>query len=368
MRRIGAEDRLHRPSALRVPMIDGTGHRSVLALPPLPSPLHLLAGVLAWDALSLSDRLSVIRFGSALHSAPDPGLTVRQWLDQRRQTPQLCRMLWEPLALATLNQSIDAAGAQPFHAVLTRLFGPEPDSSALLMSAVPLDELWAEPARSFLESAGSTVTTNAPARICLSDGRATGVRVRTDFIPSSTVISAVPWFAFADLIDGDMPAALTGIARSAATMASAPIVTVNLWFEGRSMHDAMVGLPGRTFQWVFDKRLLVGTSQSHVSMVASGADAVFGSPNETLIATALQELCAALPRFKDVALRHAMVIRERRATFSLRPGGPARPPTETPVAGLVLAGDWIETGLPATIEGAVISGHRAARAVLAMGG
>jgi uncharacterized protein with NAD-binding domain and iron-sulfur cluster len=58
-------------------------------------------------------------------------------------------------------------------------------------------------------------------------------------------------------------------------------------------------------------------------------------------------------------------VREPRATMSLAPGGPGRPPTVTPLAGFYLAGDWTDTGLPATIEGAVLSGHRAAEAVLA---
>ena len=59
-------------------------------------------------------------------------------------------------------------------------------------------------------------------------------------------------------------------------------------------------------------------------------------------------------------------MRERRATFSLAPGQPARPATVTGVRGLFLAGDWIDTGLPATIESAVRSGHRAADAVLGL--
>jgi uncharacterized protein with NAD-binding domain and iron-sulfur cluster len=53
-------------------------------------------------------------------------------------------------------------------------------------------------------------------------------------------------------------------------------------------------------------------------------------------------------------------VREKQATFSLAPGQPRRPGTATPIGGLVLAGDWIDTGLPGTIESAVVSGHRAA--------
>jgi zeta-carotene desaturase len=63
-------------------------------------------------------------------------------------------------------------------------------------------------------------------------------------------------------------------------------------------------------------------------------------------------------------MTRGVVVRERRATFSVAPGQPPRPSVETAVSGLFLAGDWIDTGLPATIEGAVMSGHLAADAVL----
>jgi zeta-carotene desaturase len=89
-----------------------------------------------------------------------------------------------------------------------------------------------------------------------------------------------------------------------------------------------------------------------------------GEGTSALVARAADEIRQALPGARDARLLRGAVIREKRATFSLAPGQPARPGTWTGVRGLVLAGDWIDTGLPGTIEGAVVSGHRAARAVL----
>jgi zeta-carotene desaturase len=77
----------------------------------------------------------------------------------------------------------------------------------------------------------------------------------------------------------------------------------------------------------------------------------------------MRELTEALPAVRGAELRRAVVVREKRATFSVAPGQPRRPGVETVIPGLFLAGDWIDTGLPATIEGAVVSGHRAAAAV-----
>ena len=82
------------------------------------------------------------------------------------------------------------------------------------------------------------------------------------------------------------------------------------------------------------------------------------------MADAAREIGRALPRAGAARLVRGTVIREKRATFSLAPGQPARPGTRTPIAGLLLAGDWIDTGLPGTIESAVVSGHRAAAEVV----
>jgi uncharacterized protein with NAD-binding domain and iron-sulfur cluster len=97
-----------------------------------------------------------------------------------------------------------------------------------------------------------------------------------------------------------------------------------------------------------------------VSLVSSGASAIVGRTNDELIAMAHQELIEALPEARRATLRRSTVVREPRATFSLAPGQPARPQTQTDIKRFLLAGDWVDTGLPATIESAVRSGHRAA--------
>jgi hydroxysqualene dehydroxylase len=101
-----------------------------------------------------------------------------------------------------------------------------------------------------------------------------------------------------------------------------------------------------------------------LSLVASGADALVGADNDRLVALAAREVAASIPGARDAVLRRGTVIREKRATFSLSPGEPPRPGVATPVRGLLLAGDWIETGLPGTIESAAVAGHRAAQSVI----
>jgi uncharacterized protein with NAD-binding domain and iron-sulfur cluster len=144
--------------------------------------------------------------------------------------------------------------------------------------------------------------------------------------------------------------------------APSPIVTVNLWFDRPVLDEPFIGLPGRTMQWVFDKRLVVGDKASHLTLVSSGAADIVSRTNADLIQLALQELTSSIPAATEARVVNATVVREPRATFSLAPGQPPRPSTATAVSGLFLAGDWVDTGLPATIEGAVRSGHWAAQA------
>jgi len=97
-----------------------------------------------------------------------------------------------------------------------------------------------------------------------------------------------------------------------------------------------------------------------LSLVSSGAATIAARTNEALIASAHAQLLEAFPRARGVQMLRATVIREPNATFSLAPGQPLRPGTLTPIRGLYVAGDWVDTGLPATIESAVRSGHAAA--------
>jgi zeta-carotene desaturase len=366
LRRLGTAGRLHRPATLSVPMIDERGWRTELRCPALPPPLNLLAGIMAWDALSVRERLAIFRIGIALKRR-DPTTadeTVRQWLLRHRQSPRLCRLFWEPLALATLNQSIDVAAAEIFVAVISRMFSEDPEAASLLLPAVPLDDLYVTPAVATLAAAGCTITTRARASIDCDERGIRGIDVAEQRLHVAAVICAVPWFAMADAFVS-VPPSLEPVLTNAAHLGDSPIVTVNLWFESWRSAETMLGLPGRSFQWLFDRGSYLRDVQTHVSLISSGAEAICAQSNADLIQLALADLREALPEVRSATLRHAGVIRERRATFSLKPGGPPRPSTRTPVAGLFLAGDWIDTGLPATIESAVLSGHRAARAVLA---
>ena len=370
LREMDVLDHVRVQPELAITMIDRTGHRSRLVCPTMPAPFHLLAGVMDWDALDWWDKLASLRMATPLgiarrqlaggrDIAASPGETVDAWLVRNGQTERLREMLWHPLALAALNQPAQVAAAPPFARVLAEMFASDPRASAIALPTKPLHTMYAEPARLYVESRGGKVVTGVTARVSVDAAGVAAVEGGSERWPASTVVSAVPWFALAGLFEPHPPE-LSKIVSRASTMASSPIVTVNLWFDRSVLDVPFAGLPGRAMQWVFDKSAVFGDGAAHLSLVSSGASPLVDQTNDELIAAAHQELLEALPGIRPARLLRGTVIREPRATFSLAPGQPPRPESRTPVRGLFLAGDWVDTGLPATIESAVRSGHTAA--------
>jgi hydroxysqualene dehydroxylase len=374
LRRIGTDGLVALDDRLSVDFVDRQGTRTRLQSASLPPPWHLLGGLARWSALSWLDRLAALRLGPAMRRAAravssgeplvmQPGETLDRWLVRHGQTDRLRELLWEPLAVAALNQPASQVEAGLFVRVLAQMFGGTPRDSAIGLPRVPLDELYALPAAHYLSQHGSGVRVNAKARIVCSGDRVAAVEIAGERLTPSAVVCAVPWHAVSRVID-PAPAALAPLLSSADRMASSPIVTVNLWLDRAVTDVPFIGLPGRVMQWVFDKRHAFGTKASHLSLVSSGAADIVARANEDLIDLAVAEVRDSLPSARDARVERATVVREKRATFSLAPGEPPRPEPVTLIKGLILAGDWTATGLPATIESAVVSGHRAAALAL----
>jgi squalene-associated FAD-dependent desaturase len=376
LQRIGTAHLAPLQRGLTLAMIDAAGHRYDLRCPPIRAPWHLAAGLLRWRALSIADRLRALRMRPLLEAARRHGParaaadvpadeTVDRWLVRSGQSAELRRWLWEPLAVAALNQPGAVASARPFARVVAELFGPRAEDSAVGLPAVPLDELIGEPARRLIESRGGHVRLRTTARIRRISAGNWGVGADHCEVAAPVVIIAVPWHAARRVWEGVPPDEMTPLVDRAIALGSSPIVTVNLWMDGPVLDVPFVGLVDGPMHWVFDKSAIFREPAGHLSIVASGADALLSSENAALTRIVIDQLTQALPRMHARTLVRSVVVREPRATFSLAPGGPARPGTRTPLAGVYLAGDWIDTGLPATIEGAAVSGTLAADAVLA---
>src|SRR5262249_7210385 len=132
-------------------------------------------------------------------SSPDE--TVENWLVRNGQTSRLREMLWDPLALAALNQSPAEAAAPMFAAVLARMFGSDSRAAAIALPAAPLHLMYAEPARAYIESHGGAIEAGVAAKVQPLGDHAFSIAGDGRHWTASAVLSAVPWFAFAELFE-----------------------------------------------------------------------------------------------------------------------------------------------------------------------
>ena len=359
-------------SELDVPLWDAARGLQHLACPALPSPLHFAAGVMRFGHLSFGQRLSALRAGRALvtrfgrNQGKEHASTVAQALRALRQSPQARRALWDPLTWATLNADPEEASAGLLAAVVGRaLLGPR-SASRFLLPALPLSELYAEPARKFIEARGGTVRCRAPVdEIVVEAGRAVGVRSCGERLGASRVILAVP----PAVVRRIAPLPLRSIVPEALERAT-PIVSVTLWLDRPVGGPDFLGLLDGETQWLFRVDRIHQRKHPHarsssegarIACVRSGASAWLELPTREIALIALRETALALPGAARAELRHALVVKEVAATLAPAPALQAlRPGPAGPVPDLFLAGDWTDTGLPATLESAAFSGHRAA--------
>ncbi len=361
--RIGTDHQIRYQKNLTVPYLQA-GMRTRLRCPPLPAPYHLLAGAVGLEGLTLSDRVAVLRAARALRRLRETDAiadleaqSVTQWLDRLGQTENLRKWLWHPLAIATLNQAPGLAPASLLGRVLAEGFMRDRRSSGLGIATVGLGDLYTGASRRFLEARGSRVLTGSPVTaLSISGGRVLAANTRDgDSIEGDLFVCAVPPQALARL-GVDVP----GLER----FTSSPILSVNLWLD-RPVEEVadfdFAGVVGARIQWLFNKARILRGRASHLAVVISAAGELTSSSNETLAGMAWQEVQSCLPAARAARLVRSMVVRERTATFSATvETEPLRPGMRSPYRNLLLAGDWTERGLPATIETAVRTGHSCA--------
>ncbi len=342
-----------------------------LRCPPLPAPLHVLVGLLRLKTIPFSHRLRLLSIGIELLASSRQKeqelelLTVDQWLSSLKQTPENRKYLWDILAVGTLNDDPSTVSALLFYRVLKAAFLGSRVNSGLLVPKVGLSELLVNPAAKFIESHGGEILTSAGVDgVEIRDQRVEEVRIGRKKFKGAAYVSAIPYHSLAALLEGGRRGTNPPV-ENLGKFKSSPIITLHLWLDRPVMEHEFVATLDSTIQWIFNKSKMYQSDQQdgkqYLSLVISGAERYVQWPGEKLVNVAMKELRDLLPAAGGARVLHSIVIKEKRATFSPRPGIESiRPGTETSISNFFLAGDWTNTGYPATIEGAIISGIKAA--------
>ena len=354
---------------LDIPVIAPGGRIGRLRRSDLPAPLHLAAALASYPHLRPRDRLRAARAALALRGLDpeDPRLDERSfgsWLADRRQGPAAVEALWDLIARPALNLPAEQASlAQAVQVFRTGLLGTA-DAADIGWAVAPLEDVHDVAARAALAAAGADVRLGWRAdRIAPGDDRGWSVGGPRGVIDAEAVVVAVPHDRLAGLLP---PGALEAPER-VRSLGSSPIVNLHVAYDRRVTDLPFAAGVRSPVQWVFDRTESSGLERGQLLAVSlSAADREMALRFGDLRARYLPALAALFPAAGRARVERFVVTREHAATFRAAPGAAAlRPATRTLLPGLAVAGAHTATGWPATMEGAVRSGHAAAREVLA---
>jgi hydroxysqualene dehydroxylase len=343
----------------------------------LPAPLHFLGSFRRMRILQRADKRAIaramwrmIRMGSAGRLRWTER-TFAAFLAECNQTRGAVERFWSPIVVSACNMAVERVCAAHAIQVFQEGFLAGAWSAAMGLSAVPLAQLY-DPAAAFIEERGGRIMLGVSARAIGYDGaRVTGVTTDEGEVHAAAVVAAVPFDRLEKLASSRLRSADARL-RSLDGFEVSPILGVHLRFE-RPVMDLphLVLVPGEGVQWLFNKGVDESGSQ-HVHAVISAADSWMALEEREIVARVLEDVRSALPAARGQEPIAARSVKEKRATFAAVPGVDEQRPRAAPgtiglggggVPNLFLAGDWCDTGWPATMEGAVRSGYLAAGAV-----
>jgi squalene-associated FAD-dependent desaturase len=353
MRELGVQPEaamLRTPLQLR--FADGGG----LALPRLPAPLDLVAGILGAQGWIWRDKSSLLRTALAWRAARfqcDAHTTVADLCTGL--TPRVTKELIEPLCVSALNTPVAQSSGQVFLRVLHDALFAERGGADLLLPRVDLGRLLPDAAADWLVRQGAQVRLGQRVQALAHD--AAGWQLDGERF-DQVILASPPWEA-ARLVRESGIGAASWVAAAEGLRYEA-IATVYAQGARRVLQAPMVALrngPQAPAQFVFDRSLL-GGPQGLLAFVVSAS---------TLGREQLQDevLAQAASQLKEDQLQVVQTVVEKRATFACTPGL-VRPPMQV-APGLLACGDYVEGPYPATLEGAIRSGCAAASQFGAVG-
>jgi squalene-associated FAD-dependent desaturase len=383
-RRVGAADKIKFFD--HMVLLDPQGRRGEMKPGLLPAPFHMTGSFLTFAPLSLKDKLGIARaFYSILRHAGRPpdvdqsgGMSMLDWLHRRKQTPAAINRFWRAVLVSALSEELDRIDARYGLDVFWKAVLSNRTGSRMGVPEVALADLY-NGCRLAIERKGGEVSLRSPARKIVTENAAMR-SVQFDSgreEAADAYIFALPHAMMAELLpDGAME--IDPSLAHLDNIQDASITGVHFWFDRQVMSEPFISLLDTTTQWIFNKSMLhagpngagkLPANAQYLQLVISASHELLEKPRLEIIDLCLAEVRHALPAALEANLLKATVIKEAAATFSPVPGVDRwRPSQETRIRGMFLAGDWTNTGWPATMEGAVRSGYLAAEAVLRAAG
>lgn len=360
--------------------------------PFLPPPLQLFPSFWRLRYLSSRQRRQIARALWRLLRTPPASLrqlTAAAWLHQQRQSADSIRDFWEVILVSALGESSAVVSMAAAHKVLVDGFLGPARASEIWVPRRPLSELFGRRLPAQLQRRGVRVLTGTAVRqIDLSDAvddrsvpPAGPLQLQLDDgtppLTMDQVIVAVPGQHLHRILSPRLADQAGLDVQAWRQLPTTTISGVHLWFDRPITDYAQAALVGSTAQWIFRPDFsgsdFTGTpagntgtgndarDRHYYQVVISGSQRLRGRRPQQIITEVLEDLCRVLPAARGARLLDSRLVSDPQSIYSITPAVDAsRPPTATALPCLHLAGDFVQTGWPATMEGAVISGRQAA--------
>jgi zeta-carotene desaturase len=285
---------------------------------------------------------------------------------RHKQTEGAVNRFWRLVIASALNAEVDSIAVPYAAKVIRELFLNSAEAGSMGMSTVPLSELYTG-VTPFLVERGGSVLLNTSVEGAAWDEETSQwlICTRTGELISDYVILALPFEATQKLLP-HLPAEEGGekLARQIERHEHWPICSVHLWFDREITSLEHAVMLDREIHWMYNQSKLQGRGGNYIELVVSATRSFAALPREAAIQQALTELAEFFPRVKEAELEKVALVKEVNATFGVAPGiDSARPTAASSWPNLFLAGDWVQTGWPSTMESAARSGHLAAEAL-----
>ena len=378
--RLGVGDRIRWSKATHLVDPDHPERVYQLSADDLPAPLHLVRPMLRLGMFDWKQRLAISRgMLAVMQAGRTPSARARwndtpfsAWLTEHQQPQRAVDLFWRPIIVSACNEEPERVATGYALQVFQDGLLATDDAYQIGLALCPLSDLY-DPAAQLIERAGGRVLTQTSVRaIEAQDRRVTGITLSSgERLDADAYVLALPFDVLTGLVP-DAIRAIDGRFQQTEGLIHTPIVGAHLFFRTpgeRPLLDVPhLMLPGREVDWLFDKGTVRLENHpgrlAHIQGVISAADAWMDTSNDQIADLVEEELRRVLGHTGGRIQRvHHRVIKERHATFSIRPGSDQqRPIVSGPTENLFLAGDWTRTGWPATMEGAARSGFTAAAA------
>ena len=383
----------------RMTFIEPGGRQSILESTSLPAPFHVSPSFLGLKFLSAKDKLALGRALAVLftQNPKDDVISFHDWLIRHHQTPAAIERFWKPILISALSEDLDRISV-PYAAQVVRETMKSRNARLMGVPMVPLTELY-DAGRAYIESRGGSVRVRSGVQSVCPRDRGVHIKLQDKEEEFDYAVLAVPFDSLAKLLPQSPDS--QPLRESILHFETSPITGVHLWFDRRITDLPHAVLLDRTIQWMFHKSMLLSSrapvnrensvrqggmpegnlsplssraeqsralqfdeTPSYLELVISSSKSLIEKSRQEIIDLALNEVREFFPAARKANLVKATVIKEVNATFSPKPGiDQYRPSQSSPWPGIFLAGDWTDTGWPATMEGAVRSGYLAAEAI-----